>query len=105
MSKRNGCAGKVRHRSKIGACIAVKRTGRNVAMNVYKCPACGFWHLGHSRDPYRMAARIDQVLGNHERELQKRLADRDATSTLAEEKRGPQPPPYLVNIGANASPC
>lgn len=65
MSK-NGdcCAGKVRHHSKHGACIAVRKMN-HCAMNVYKCPKCGFWHLGNSRDPWRQQQRIDQILSRY----------------------------------------
>ncbi|WP_370171335.1 hypothetical protein [Sphingobium abikonense] len=67
------CVGKKRHRSKVAACIAAKRM-KNCAINVYLCSKCKGWHLGKTRDPYRCAARITQVLEQHERALTKRLA-------------------------------
>lgn len=72
MSRRDGCKGKRRHPNKAAACIAAKRL-KNCALNVYKCDNCGSWHLGRTRDPFRMAARIDQVLQQHERALQARM--------------------------------
>lgn len=70
---RDGCSGKKRHRTREIACIVVKRL-KNCAMNVYWCPKCKGWHVGHSRDPYRMAQRVDQILAQHERALQARLS-------------------------------
>jgi hypothetical protein len=36
-------------------------TGKRADINVYRCTLCGFWHLGHSRNPWRIAARLDQL--------------------------------------------
>lgn len=54
--------GKVRHSSREGALILVRKL-KNKAMNVYRCRECGSWHLGNSRQPNRVQARIDQLLG------------------------------------------
>lgn len=56
--------GKVRHHSRVGALILVRKL-KNKAMNVYRCPHCGGWHLGNSRNPNRVQARIDQLLAHH----------------------------------------
>ena len=71
--KRDGCRGKVRHVTKERACIAAKRT-KNCAMNVYRCPRCKAWHIGKTRDPFRLGKRIDQILSRHQRELEARLS-------------------------------
>jgi hypothetical protein len=61
VSRRNGCKGKVKHASREAAIIAMKRI-RNAGLNSYKCPRCGGWHLGTSNKPWRIIARIDQLL-------------------------------------------
>lgn len=52
----NGCRGKVRHPSKAHALANGRQlaargrdalTNRRLALNAYKCPTCGRWHLGH----------------------------------------------------------
>jgi hypothetical protein len=66
------CKGKVRHKSKEVACIVASKQ-KNVAMNVYLCPSCKFWHLGNTNDPARRANRITQLLERDKRDQQKRL--------------------------------
>lgn len=91
MSGRDGCSGKKRHPSKLAACIVAKRM-KNCAINVYLCPRCKGWHLGRTRDPYRTAARITQVLNRHDRELQARMTPVDIDKLkelLAEATPGP----------------
>lgn len=61
MSDRKTCGRKRRFKSKEAACIAVRRQ-KNCALNVYKCPLCGAWHIGKTNDPFRRAKRIDQLL-------------------------------------------
>jgi hypothetical protein len=53
---------KVKHRTKVGAIIAWKRTGRNPQMNVYCCPICKSWHMGTSGKGVRKMQRISQLL-------------------------------------------
>lgn len=53
--------GKVRHKSREGALIWRKKS-KNKALNVYRCRECGDWHLGNTRQPNRVQARIDQLL-------------------------------------------
>jgi hypothetical protein len=36
-------------------------TGQRADVNVYRCRACGYWHLGHSRSGWRLQARLDQL--------------------------------------------
>ena len=72
MSKRrDGCTGKVRHKTKEGACIASRKLGPGV--NVYLCK-CGSWHTGRARDPAREANRISWLLQKSERDRQARAA-------------------------------
>lgn len=56
------CAGKVRHKDKAGAVIALKRIN-NAQLSAYHCPTCKGWHLGRSRHPMKINARLDQILG------------------------------------------
>ena len=63
MSKRrNGCSGKVRHKSQVGAIIAAKRM-KNAGVGTYPCSKCGGWHVGSSDKPWKVQARLDQLLG------------------------------------------
>lgn len=72
MSKR--CpTGKYRHGSKVSACIAARKISK-VVMNVYLCPSCKGWHIGHTNDPGRLALRIDELLRAHKRSLDARLS-------------------------------
>ena len=68
-----GTTGKVRHPTKEGACIAVKRIG-SCRLNVFLCQSCKGWHIGNSSDPWRKQKRIDQILRRHTLELERRLA-------------------------------
>jgi hypothetical protein len=67
---------KVRHGTKDGAAIAAKKKSK-VAFNVYRCKACGGWHIGHSNSPYRKTARIDELLNQHQRDLERRTNETD----------------------------
>lgn len=60
--RRNGCTGKVRHPTKEGAIIAAKRM-RNRGLDIYRCGRCGGWHCGTSNKPWKVQARISQLLG------------------------------------------
>jgi predicted RNA-binding Zn-ribbon protein involved in translation (DUF1610 family) len=61
MARRNGCRGKVRHRTKEAAIITMKKQ-KNAGLNTYPCPLCGGWHIGRSNRPDKIIARIDQLL-------------------------------------------
>lgn len=62
MPRRNGCKGKVKHADKRSAVLALKRIG-NAALNAYPCRVCGGWHLGTGHQPWKVQARLDQLLG------------------------------------------
>jgi len=59
--RRNGCTGKLRHRSK-GAAVATLRRIGNAGLTCYPCRRCGGWHLGTSRRYDKIIARLDQLL-------------------------------------------
>lgn len=59
--RKNGCSGKVRYSSQTGAVRALIRL-KNARLQSYPCTRCGGWHVGGSSSPYRVAARIDQLL-------------------------------------------
>ena len=61
MARRNGCKGKIRHRTLSGAVMALKAIG-NAGLKSYKCPRCGGWHLANSRKDHKVQARLDQLL-------------------------------------------
>lgn len=63
--------GKVCHRSRNGALIAWRRTGKDAALQAYFCRRCKAWHLGTNGD--LMPNRIDQLL--------KRAQARDEATT------------------------
>jgi hypothetical protein len=46
--KRISCAGKIKHKSITGACIATRKLFKlkNLVAYPYKCRRCGFWHIG-----------------------------------------------------------
>lgn len=46
----------------MGAVIAM-RAMKNAALGSYKCQYCGFWHVGTSNSPWKVQARITQLLG------------------------------------------
>lgn len=52
---------KIRYPSQTAAVGAMKRI-KNDGLNSYKCPKCGGWHLGNSNKPWKIQARIDQLL-------------------------------------------
>lgn len=52
---------KVRYPNRVPAIAALKRIG-NLGLNAYPCPKCKGWHLGTSRNPIKIQARIDQLL-------------------------------------------
>ena len=54
--------GKVHHKSREGAMIWLRKT-KNKGLSAYRCRMCGDWHLGNSRRPDKIQARIDQLLG------------------------------------------
>lgn len=60
MGRRDGCTGKVRHKSLLSAQIATKKT-KNAQVQVYKCRCCHYFHIGRSRDPWMKEKRLDQL--------------------------------------------
>lgn len=59
-TKANSCTGKVRHRNRLGAIIALKKVN-NRGLSGYACKYCGGWHLGNN--PKKIQDRFDQLLG------------------------------------------
>lgn len=50
-ARRHECGSKARHPSERGAWYAlslIRDRGPNGRMGVYRCPHCGFWHVGHT---------------------------------------------------------
>lgn len=41
------CLGKFRYTSRADANKEVKRKAKIAALMPYRCPFCGFWHVGH----------------------------------------------------------
>jgi hypothetical protein len=60
MSRKDGCKGKVRHKTLLSAQVATRKT-RNAQVQVYKCKICKHFHIGRSRDPWRKEKRLDQL--------------------------------------------
>lgn len=60
-----GCSGKVRHRDKTSAVIAMKRM-KNAQLSAYQCPYCSGWHVGKSQHWAKINARLDQLIGKNE---------------------------------------
>jgi hypothetical protein len=60
MGRRDGCTGKVRHKTLLSAQIAVKKT-KNAQVQVYKCDTCKHFHIGRSRDLWKKEKRLDQL--------------------------------------------
>jgi hypothetical protein len=85
MPKRDrACGGKVAHASKEAAAIAAKKMCR-VGMNVYRCPKCGGWHIGKTRDPARSANRVTALLERHRRDLEQRMRPSEAAGTRGQD--------------------
>ena len=53
------CSGKVRHKDKAAAIIALKRIN-NHGLSGYFCRYCKGWHLGNN--PKKIQLRLDQLL-------------------------------------------
>ncbi len=53
MKKRKKCKSKMKHKTEIGAKIAIRKTLRKNfrfhKMEAYKCKHCGFWHVGRTK--------------------------------------------------------
>lgn len=49
--RRKACDGKVRHATREGAAIAVRRTGegQREGLGFYQCRHCRGWHIGHAK--------------------------------------------------------
>lgn len=58
---KDGCRGKVRHANQAAAVAAMIKI-KNKGLTSYRCGVCGGWHVGNSRNPNRIAARIEQLL-------------------------------------------
>jgi hypothetical protein len=41
------CAGKIRHRNRIGATVQIRILG-DPNVSAYKCPHCNGWHVGQA---------------------------------------------------------
>ena len=71
MQRRQDCCdGKIRHRNRTGAIIHLRKLN-NAQMNLYPCPWCLGWHVGHSNREHKIQARLDQLLGPDPRTLPK----------------------------------
>ncbi len=46
--KSSSCIGKTKHESAAKAWQEKKRTNAGGKIDVYKCPFCSFYHIGHS---------------------------------------------------------
>lgn len=58
-TKENSCLGKVRHRDRLGAIIALKKIN-NHGLSGYYCRYCKGWHVGNN--PKKIQLRLDQLL-------------------------------------------
>jgi len=67
--RRKTCQGKIKHESKHAAYMALRGTLKSNfifhKIHVYKCPYCGFWHLGKSKKIFY--DKFDQLSGVHVR--------------------------------------
>lgn len=43
---RRECTNKVRHRTKDGAYVAIRRAQPGHQVHIYHCPWCHYWHIG-----------------------------------------------------------
>ena len=59
-TRANSCTGKVRHKDRTAAIIALERVN-NHGLSGYPCRYCGGWHLGNN--PKKIQLRLDQLLG------------------------------------------
>lgn len=67
--KERGCAGKVSHRTKDDATIAMKKTKmQNKFLSVYRCEFCDEWHVGKN-DKYRKSHK--RVMRRHKSRAKK----------------------------------
>ena len=48
ISKERCCGTKVKYFSKANAEKVRRKVRKNKDLKVYQCPACGFWHYGHT---------------------------------------------------------
>lgn len=62
MKKRDGCTGKIRHKSKIGAIIHIKKL-KEPGMRFYRCQKCQGFHIGHANAADGFQARLDRLIG------------------------------------------
>lgn len=58
-TKANSCTGKVRHKDRQAAIIALKRIN-NHGLSGYHCSYCKGWHLGNN--PKKIQLRLTQLL-------------------------------------------
>ncbi len=62
---------KIGHPTKQGAIIAARRISK-IILNVYLCDNCNHWHIGKSKNPYRQVKRIEELLKNHQKQLDRK---------------------------------
>jgi len=62
--RKDGCSGKVRHPSREAAIICMRKQ-KNSQLSTYRCGKCGGWHVGNSNKPWKIQARINQLLSRH----------------------------------------
>lgn len=55
---------KVKHRTLEQASTTLRKV-KNKQLSPYRCEVCGYWHLGNSNLPWKVQARIDQLLKRH----------------------------------------
>lgn len=54
-----GCAGKVKHKTSLGAEYALSENRQNKNAEVYKCTECGFFHIGTQAKKKSKILKID----------------------------------------------
>lgn len=60
--KKDGCTGKIRHKSKTGAIIHMKKL-KEPGMRAYRCHQCSGWHIGHANAFDGFQSRLDRLIG------------------------------------------
>jgi hypothetical protein len=52
---------KIQYRSEYAAWRVVKQFN-NAGLSIYKCERCNHWHFGNSREPWKVQARLNQLI-------------------------------------------
>lgn len=61
------CAGKIKHKTKLGAEYALSVNVNNKNANIYKCKDCGFFHIGTPAKNKSKKIKLDKKQkGNNE---------------------------------------